>query len=148
MERATYERLACLQGLVIPDYYDEVQCEGTLALVLSDIGGACVATQEGAVLSEHDMRLLLSQALHALGSQGIMHNDLKLDNFHLVDSGKQKAIMAVDLERSGELPEKDWKRLVQHDVNHVMRMYKSHLDCLEHDGLLLPKMDPFSPQVE
>jgi hypothetical protein len=44
MEKATYERLACLQGLVIPRYYGEVQCEGTLALVLSDIGGACVAT--------------------------------------------------------------------------------------------------------
>jgi hypothetical protein len=42
-EKATYEKLRCLQGLVIPTCYGQLQYEGSRALVLSDIGGACVA---------------------------------------------------------------------------------------------------------
>ncbi|KAK3933730.1 hypothetical protein QBC46DRAFT_105089 [Diplogelasinospora grovesii] len=138
-EKATYEKLKCLQGLVIPTYYGQVQYMGTRALVLSDIGGACVAEPEGAVLSEQDVRPLFDQALSALASQGISHDDMKLDNFHLVSNGGNKAIMIVDLERINELPpEKDRARIVQADVDFLMQAYRDHLECLREDGLLLP----------
>jgi hypothetical protein len=138
-EQATYDKLKCLQGLIIPTCYGQVQCEGRRALVLSDIGGACVATPEGAVLREKDIRPLFDQALSALASQGISHDDMKLDNFHLVRHGSNRAIMVVDLERVNELaPDKDRAWIVEGDVDFLMRAYRNHLECLREDRLLLP----------
>lgn len=126
-DKATYEKLRCLQGLVIPTCYGQVQYEGTRALVLSDIGGACVAEPEGAVLREHDVRTLFDQARIALANQGISHD------------GVNKAIMIAHLERINELPpEKDRAWVVQADVDFLMQAYQDHLDCLREDGLLLP----------
>ncbi|KAK4133954.1 hypothetical protein BT67DRAFT_456398 [Trichocladium antarcticum] len=138
-EQATYQRLKCLQGLVIPTYYGQATHNKTRALVLSDIGGACVAEPAGAVLREQDVRPLFDQALGALASQGISHDDLKLDNFHLVDRGGDRAIMVVDLERVNELPPEPDRcaRLVRNDVRFLMRAYRDHVECLREDGLLL-----------
>ncbi|KAK5660768.1 hypothetical protein OQA88_12134 [Cercophora sp. LCS_1] len=136
-EKAAYEKLKCLQGLVIPICYGQAQYEESRALVLSDIGGSCVAEPEGAVLSEQDVRPLFDQALNALASQGISHDDLKLDNFHLVNRGGNQIIMIVDLERINQLPpQKDPTQMVQGDVNFLMRAYRDHLECLREDGLL------------
>lgn len=138
-EKATYEKLKCLQGLVIPICYGLAQYEGTRALLLSDIGGKCVAEPEGAVLREQDIRPLFDQALSALASQGISQDDMKLDNFHLVSNGGNWAIMIVDLERINNLPpEKDHMRMVQRDVDFFMQAYRDHLECLREDSLLLP----------
>jgi hypothetical protein len=56
------------------------------------------------VLREQDVRPLFDQALNALASQGISHDGMKLDNFHLVSNGGNKAVMVIDLERVNELP--------------------------------------------
>jgi hypothetical protein len=69
-EIAAYERLKCLQGLVIPRCYGQAQYEGTHALVLSDIGGVCVVEPEGAVLSVQDMRLLFDKHYVLLPARG------------------------------------------------------------------------------
>ncbi|KAK0655312.1 hypothetical protein B0T16DRAFT_498962 [Cercophora newfieldiana] len=118
--------------------YGEAQHEGTRALVLSDIGGSCVAEPEGAaVLREQDVRPLFDQALRALASQGISHDDMKLDNFHLVNRSGNKIIMVVDLERINLLPsQKDPIQIVQADVDFLMQAYRDHLKCLQEDGLL------------
>lgn len=138
-ERATYEKLKCLQELLIPICYGQAQYEGTRALVLSDIGGACVAEPEGAVLREQDIRPLFDQALSALASQGISQDDMKLDNFHLVGNGGNRAIMVVDLERINELsPDKDHTQMVQADVDFLMQAYRDHLECLREDGFAAP----------
>ncbi|KAL1861754.1 hypothetical protein VTK73DRAFT_6930 [Phialemonium thermophilum] len=140
-EIAIYKKLRCLQGLVIPICYGQVQYEGTRALLLSDIGGACVATAEGAILKEADLRSLFDQALTALANQGILHDDLKLDNFHLVDRAGSKIIMVVDLERISELPlNKDRASMVKGDVDWLMNAYREHLECLKYDGKLLPPL--------
>lgn len=140
-EKATYEKLKSLQGLVIPICYSQVQYEGTRALVLSDIGGSCVAEPEGAVLREQDVRPLFDQALSSLASQGISHDDMKLDNFHLVNNSGNNIIMIVDLERINELPpEKDHVQMIQADVDFLMQAYRDHLERLPEDGLL-PKED-------
>ncbi|KAM7209877.1 hypothetical protein V8F06_014742 [Rhypophila decipiens] len=46
MEKAAYARLRPLQGIVIPEFLGEVRCDKTRAILLSDIGGACLATPE------------------------------------------------------------------------------------------------------
>lgn len=139
-ERSIYEQLACLQGLVIPICYGQVQHDGKRCLVLSDIGGACVATPEGTVLTEQDIQPLFEQALGTLASHGISHGDLKLDNFHLVGSPGNRTIMIVDLESADIIPpEKDRSWIVQSDVSFLMQAYRDHLVCLEYDGLLLPQ---------
>jgi hypothetical protein len=136
-EKAAYEKLKCLQGLVIPICYGLAQYEGTRALVLSDIGGSCVAEPKGAVLAEQDVRPLFDQALSALASQGISHDDMKLDNFHLVNHSGNKIIMIVDLERINQLPpQRDPTQMVQADVDFLMQAYRDHLECLQEDGLL------------
>ncbi|KIL85353.1 hypothetical protein FAVG1_11309 [Fusarium avenaceum] len=97
-EKATYEYPRPLQGVTIPRYYGCSDYEGKKALVLSNIGGASLATLEGAVLDEKDLRELVTEALVALSSRGVAYDDTKLDNFHLVtDNGRDK-IMIFDLE--------------------------------------------------
>lgn len=138
-EIATYEKLRGLRVTIIPICYGQVRFEAKPALILSDIGGACVAEPKGAVLREEHLRPLFRQALSALMSQGISHDDLKLGNFHLVRNSAGRAIMVVDLERVNEIPpEKDRDQIVQWDVNSLMRNYRDHLECLQWDGLRLP----------
>jgi hypothetical protein len=139
-EKATYEYLRPLQGVTIPRYYGCSDYEGKKALVLSNIGGACLATPEGAVLNEKDLRELATEALRALFSMGVAYDDTKLDNFHLVtDNGRDK-IMIVDLEIVDQsLSEDDLAFTTETEVNHLILLYRMHLACLQHDGHLLPK---------
>jgi hypothetical protein len=139
-EKATYEYLRPLQGVTIPRSYGCSDYKRKKALVLSNIGGACLATPEGAVLDERDLRELLTEALTALSSMGVAYDDTKLDNFHLVtDNGRDK-IMIVDLETVDQsLSEDDLAFTTESNVNHLIRLYRMHLDCLQHDGHLLPK---------
>ncbi|KAL6411782.1 hypothetical protein AUP68_04159 [Ilyonectria robusta] len=92
VEVIAYEKLRALQGITIPRWYGEMEYDGTRALILSDIGGDCLATPEGAVLDEKDLHPLLYQALSSLTNLGVSHDDTKLDNFHLVtQDGKTSA---------------------------------------------------------
>ncbi|KAK4206522.1 hypothetical protein QBC37DRAFT_458617 [Rhypophila decipiens] len=115
-ERSTYQDLACLQGIVIPTCYGQVQHDGKRALSLFE------------------------QALGTLASHGISHGDLKLDNFHLVGKPGNRAMFIVDLENVDIIqPEHDRAWIVQSDVSHLMQAYRDHLVCLEYDGLLFPR---------
>ncbi|KAH6628907.1 hypothetical protein F5144DRAFT_605015 [Chaetomium tenue] len=53
-EKATYAKLVPLQGVVIPRCFGQLRYEGTRALLLSDIGGVCLATPEGGLLDLGD----------------------------------------------------------------------------------------------
>lgn len=130
-EKATYQYLRPLQGVTIPRYYGCSEYEGKKALILSNIGGACLATLEGAVLDERDLRELVTDALTALSNMGVAYDDTKLDNFHLVtDNGRDK-IMIVDLEIVDQsLSEYDLAFTTECEVNHLIRLYRMHLDCL------------------
>jgi len=140
-EIVNYEKFKPLQGVVIPVCYGQTEYRGVRALVLSDIGGACVAAPEGAILTEKVMRGLFDQALRALAELGATHDDLKLDNFHLVEKAGQKAIMVLDLERVNHLPNKDTAiKYAGLNVNRLVREFRSHLECLEDDGLLIGKL--------
>ncbi|KAM4062913.1 hypothetical protein HRG_013787 [Hirsutella rhossiliensis] len=130
-EEATYERLRSLQGHVIPICYGQIEYDGARALILSDVGGACLAEPEGAMLNEKELRPLLNRALSALASCCISHDDIKLDNFHLVGQDHARIIMVVDLERE----ELEW--MVKKNTNSLIKAYRDHLDCLREDGLKL-----------
>ncbi|KAH7186020.1 uncharacterized protein B0J16DRAFT_343112 [Fusarium flagelliforme] len=118
-----------------------VQHGNTRALVLSDIGGHCVAIPKGAVLDEEDMRPLVYQAFRSINDFGVSHEDTKLDNFHLVtdEEGNDK-IMMVDLESADyEQTEEDLTYTAKSKTNFVMGLYRDHLQCMEYDEILLPK---------
>jgi hypothetical protein len=139
-EVVAYNRLRPIQGLTIPKLYGMIQYANTRALILSDIGGSCVATPEGAVLDEQDIEPLFHQALTSLNEYGICHDDTKLDNFHLVtDEGRDK-IMIVDLESADfEQTEEELAYTAKNKTKALLRQYRNHLKCLEHDGVLLPR---------
>ena len=94
-EKAAYTKLQPLQGVVIPKCSGELRYEGTSALLLSDIGGVCLATPEGSLLEVPEFRRMLFQALDALSRFRIQQDDIKLDNFQFTGD----RTMALDFER-------------------------------------------------
>ncbi|KAI1038589.1 hypothetical protein LB505_007572 [Fusarium chuoi] len=139
-EVVAYNRLRPIQGLTIPKFYGTIQYANTRALIFSDIGGSSLSTPDGAVLDEQDIEPLLHQALTSLNEYGVCHDDTKLDNFHLVaDEGKDK-IMIVDLESADfDQTEEELAYTAKSKTKSLLRQYRNHLKCLEHDGVLLPR---------
>ncbi|KAK0624023.1 hypothetical protein B0T14DRAFT_428230, partial [Immersiella caudata] len=45
--KAAYAKLHLLQGIVVLRLFDELQYDNTPALLMSDIGGVCLAAPEG-----------------------------------------------------------------------------------------------------
>ncbi|KAJ4326725.1 hypothetical protein N0V84_002842 [Fusarium piperis] len=139
-EKAAYAKLRPIQGIAIPRFYGAIAYNDGRAMILSDIGGACVASPEGAVLDEKGFYQLLSKAMTSLTDLGILHDDSKLDNLHLVTEGGKDKIMMVDLERVDmDLSEDDFAFAVESKADFLSRQYRSHLRTLEYDGMLLPK---------
>ncbi|KAK0701107.1 hypothetical protein B0T21DRAFT_379317 [Apiosordaria backusii] len=134
MEKATYARLRPLQGTVIPKFLGELRCDNTRALLLSDIGGVCLATPEGALLEVADFRRMLYQALTAVSQFRILQEDIKLDNFHHIGD----KIMVVDLERVSEEPLSD-EQLdlgIKYAVDSLAARYEDNQFCFWEDGLI------------
>uniref|UniRef100_A0A8H7TSP3 Protein kinase domain-containing protein n=1 Tax=Bionectria ochroleuca TaxID=29856 RepID=A0A8H7TSP3_BIOOC len=140
-EKVAYAKLRPIQGITIPRFYGAITYNGTRAIILSDIGGACVASPEGAVLDEKDFHhQLLYKALTTLTGLGVSHDDSKLDNLHLVTEDGKDKIMMVDLERVDmDLSEDDFAFAAYSKADFLTRQYRSHLRTLEYDGVLLPK---------
>ena len=140
MEKAAYEKLEPVQGSVIPRCFGQIEYDGKRALILSDIGGYCIATPEGAVLDEKDFRPLLKKALTSISKLGVSHDDNKLDNFHLVTEDGKDRVMIVDLEMVDTgLPEADFAFAAEASEDFLIQQYRQHLECMEYDGVLLPK---------
>ncbi|KAL2190507.1 hypothetical protein L209DRAFT_184802 [Thermothelomyces heterothallicus CBS 203.75] len=133
-EKATYAKLAPLQDVVIPRCFGQLRYKGTRALLLSDIGGVCLATPEGGLLDLGDFRRMMRQALDAFLPFGILQDDSKLDNYHLVGD----KIMVVDLERvSDGLTDKQFiSSLVESEVKRLAQCYEEHQTCLWMDGFV------------
>lgn len=93
-EKAAYAKLRPLQGTVVPKLFGELEYDDTRALLMSDTGGACLASPEAGMLELDEFRRLLRQTFTALSCFGVLQDDLKLDNFRLTDG----RVMAIDLE--------------------------------------------------
>jgi hypothetical protein len=133
MKKATYVKLRPLQGVVIPRCFGDLIYKGKRALLLSDIGGACLATAEGGLLEMADFRRMLRQTLDALALFGILQDDSKLDNYHVIGD----RIMAVDLERVNEgLTDKMLSFHIESEVDELAERYEATQYCLWNDGLV------------
>ncbi|KAH7247810.1 hypothetical protein B0J15DRAFT_551482 [Fusarium solani] len=139
-EKTAHDKLVCLQGDVIPRCYGQIEYDGKRALILSDIGGACLATPDGAVLDENDLRLLLDKALTSLTDHQVSHDDTKLDNFHLVTENGKDRIIVIDLEMVDmDLTEDDYAFAAKSSASFLIQQYRLHLHTMEYDEVLLPK---------
>ncbi|KJZ78426.1 hypothetical protein HIM_02464 [Hirsutella minnesotensis 3608] len=133
-EKATYQKVKPLQGTVIPVCYGELKYKGTRALLLSDIGGENLATPQGALLEVMDFRRMLHDAYSALAQFGVMQDDVKLDNFHVIGD----KIMIVDLERvTADVSAEKCPFHIKNDVNRLAQYYEDNQYCFWIDGLIL-----------
>ncbi|SPQ21176.1 a505a8da-e047-4946-99ab-bbf81f681c51 [Thermothielavioides terrestris] len=109
-EKAIYQRLAPVQGTVVPVCYGEASCPATddtgpRALVLSDIGGIGLYEDAAGGLDTEHVEAMLLEALRALTNLGVTHDDSKLDNFRLVR--EKDRIMVIDFDSSYIMAETD-----------------------------------------
>lgn len=139
-ELIAYHKLSNIQGIIIPQLYGMIDYRNTRTLVLSDIGGHCLATPQGAVLDKEDLRPLLRQAFTSFAELGAYHDDTKLDNFHLVTKEGKDKIMVVDLESvCFDLSGEELASISNGDSAWLIEQYENHLECMEYDGVILPK---------
>lgn len=133
-EKAAHAKLRPLQGIVIPEYLGELDYGIARAHLLSDEGGASLATPEVALVEATEMERMLRQAMLALSELGVLQGDTKLDNFH-VDGDK---IMVLDLERldGGGMSRDELLSMVECEVEELMRRYESTQDALWNSGTI------------
>lgn len=98
-EKKTYGKLKILQGHVIPVLYGEVKCDGTCALVLSDVGGIPLCADEAEGFSEQHLRAMLKSALRPILELGVEPADTNLSNYHIVGD----RIFILDFEDTAEV---------------------------------------------
>jgi len=136
-ETRIYARLRELQGTVIPICYGLVVCgkQPVPALVLSDIGGHELYQPDAGAIPKDQLAKLLRDAFEALARYGVGHGDLKLDNLHLIrDNGLR--VMVVDLESVEDVDMANSAFFVDSDIDHILRIYRNHQECLIDDGFL------------
>lgn len=148
-EKATYQKLRHLHGQVIPAFFGQIDCDGTRALVLSDVGGTNMSEPGGALLGDGEIltvsefRDMLSRALRALAACDISFDDLKLDNFLRVDRARDSAIMIVDLEQVSEIESEEDRDLLAQSATRVLtKQYAGHVQGMQYDGVLPQKGGP------
>ncbi|KAG8405523.1 hypothetical protein J3458_022172 [Metarhizium acridum] len=129
-EKSTYEKIKSLQGVRIPRYYGESKYNGTRAILLSDIGGACIGDPAGAIWDVQEFRRMMRDALTDLARFGVLPDDIGLENFHLVGD----KVMAVDFEMVyDKFSEEDPAREVESLTTWLARLYAGRQnDFLEH----------------
>ncbi|KAK0707224.1 hypothetical protein B0T21DRAFT_298817 [Apiosordaria backusii] len=137
-ETRMYARLQELQGTVIPVCYGLVICgkQPVPALVLSDIRGYELYQPEAGAIPKDQLAKLLRDAFEALARCGVGHGDLKLDNLHFIrDNGLR--VMVVDLESVEYIINPaNSAFFVNSDIDHILRIYQDHQECLIDDGFL------------
>lgn len=143
VERAAYEKLMQLQGHAIPILLGQVTYNGVRALILSDVGGASMATAGGAlidggdILSETELQTMLYEALGTMVECGISHDDIKLDNFRRVERAGKRAIKVLDLERVDAVePQEDGELMTRSAVEMLVHQYREQVKYLRNNGFL------------
>ncbi|KAK3363174.1 hypothetical protein B0T25DRAFT_587189 [Lasiosphaeria hispida] len=132
-EKANYAKLRPLQGVVIPRLFGELVYDSEKTLLLSNIGGPCLSTPEGALLELDDLRQMLRQALTATSHFRILQDDVRLDNFHFIN-GK---IMVVDLETVNViLSDEDLAFGIDCAVERIARLYADYQYSLWDNGTI------------
>jgi hypothetical protein len=124
-EKRMYAKLSTLQGSTIPVCFGEASVEGHRALVLSDVGPISLCDPPALRRERSDILPMVDDALRALTRLGIDHDDIKLDNFHLVSTPRGDKVMIVDLESAYEIdPDTAPERAMVHSANQLIRYWK------------------------
>jgi hypothetical protein len=126
-EKRMYARLSAIQGSRIPVCFGETSLDGRRALVLSDVGRVTLCDKPSLQRDRDEMEEMIDAAFWALAKFGVGYGDIKLDNFHLVNSlgGDSRKIMIVDLESVEELdPRKGPQRPTVYSADHLFRLWR------------------------
>ncbi|KOS18220.1 hypothetical protein ESCO_002869 [Escovopsis weberi] len=129
-ELDTYRRLRSLQGSVIPRHFGTARVAGLRAHILSDVGGFSLPLKGASGIEDSAFRDMLMRALGALAFQGFIHDDLKLDNFHLVGD----RIVVLDLEQMEFVDSWETRKTVLLSaINDIAGKYTRHhrIACLK-----------------
>lgn len=122
-ERNMYQRLKSLQGSVIPRFYGDAICEGSPALILSEVVGVLPFQQKLPPLPREEFQKRVESALEELRKFGLSYDDVKLDNMLLVE----KQLVFVDLESVSESSPEDSDALFESGVYNIMLGYDRYL---------------------
>lgn len=96
-----YDRLAPVQGAVIPTFHGVVSVNGsTRAMLLSDVGGRQLLVVPYSEVSRDGLRRMLVAALRPIFERGISPNDANLLNCHVIDGQR---IIILDHEQDEDL---------------------------------------------
>ena len=113
-EIEAYERLKCLQGLVIPMSFGQGTFNDSPVIILSEVVGKTLhdLAHSELPISLEKLRHQLEKAMKLLHSHGVEYRDQRLDNFFLCDTGE---VMIVDLEQVRfPLDLEDWEDSVNY----------------------------------
>ncbi|QUC23418.1 uncharacterized protein UV8b_07659 [Ustilaginoidea virens] len=134
VEKSTYKALEIIQGTRIPNFYGELKYNGKKAILISDIGGVCLGDPAGAVLEIPDFLDLMKEALTDLGRFHIQPDDIKLNNFRLVNG----RIMVIDFEMVLDKfdTNEDCAREILGLTYWLGRQYEGRQSCHLADGLI------------
>jgi len=89
------------------------------------------------MLDLDEFRRLIRQALVAFSRLGVLHDDIKLDNFYLTDG----RVMVVDLkiisnENQQPLTDEELKFYINGAVDSLAKSYEDNQGCFWEDGIL------------
>lgn len=121
-----YIRLEALQGRLIPHFHGEVKCDGTRALILSEVDGVPANKQPAPYLSPEVSRQRIEAGLKEPAAYGVSFDDTKLSNIMLVDNG----IVFVDLE--SVLEPKDEQELEYMLMIYSLQFMDNYSDYMRH----------------
>lgn len=122
-EKHLYERMKPLQGIFIPRCFGEAECDGTRALLLSDVGGVEVCHQKPPFLPPDEFQRRLEINFAGLAKLGLVYGDLDLDDIRIVDD--RLVILATDSVYEGQWDDKGYLKAL--NVQMVRKMYEKHL---------------------
>lgn len=128
-EKHMYERLQPLQGILIPQFFGETECQGTRALILSEVDGVEVCKQKPPFLEPAEFRRRVEAAFDELAKFGLGYGHLRLDNFLIVGDG----IVVLDLESVYEAVPDELEYATRRLVKLLTGMYEDYLEGISDD---------------
>ncbi len=129
-EQKMYKKLEPLQGHVIPIFYGEAQCEGTRALILSEVQGLNSIKQGPGYIEVDEYGRRLKVACGELARYGVVLDDYNIPNIFVVDD----RIMLVDLEKYYEAEPEKVELYNEWSVKEVLQKYAGYLDYVDEYG--------------
>lgn len=129
-EQDMYKKLEPLQGRVMPVFYGEARCEGTRALILSEVQGLNSIRQGEERLDWREYERRLKVACGELARYGVVLGDYNIPNIFVVDN----RVMLVDLEKYYCVEPEEVDQFCGWSVDAVCDKYAGYLNYVEEYG--------------